>query len=304
MKYAEFPLDKFFKKVSTEKLARDLVWQTRFGEGELKCPKCHGNSFFELKSRPEVRECKTCGYQVRLRAGTIFQDSKTPMLTWVRAIYLMMQGKRGVSALELQRQLEIKHYDVAWGILYKVRNALCQRDDKYQIQGVIEFDGTGFGKRETLNQRMVLIGVETKSWFDEKGKARSKAGFAKILVGKEDRENAQKLVNKGIKSGSVIKTDGARVYLTELKNVKTASKNTYNDPKILNEWQPWVHKFISNAKSWVLGTHHGVGGDYLELYLGEYAYRFNRRHDVKKLFHRALYACCTASPVTLPASTR
>jgi transposase-like protein len=304
MKYAEFPLDKFFKKVSTEKQARDLVWQTRFGVDGLKCPKCIGDSFFELKSRPEVRECKACGYQIRLRAGTVFQDSRTSMLTWVRAIYLMMQGKRGVSALELQRQLEIKHYDVAWGILYKVRNALCQRDDKYQIQGVIEFDGTGFGKRETLNQRMVLIGVETKSWFDEKGKARSKAGFAKIIVGKEDRENAQKLVDKGIKSGSVIKTDGARVYLAELKNVKTASKNTYNDPKILNEWQPWVHKFISNAKSWVLGTHHGVGGDYLELYLGEYAYRFNRRHDVKKLFHRALYACCIASPVTLPASTR
>lgn len=304
MKYTEFPLDKFFKMVATEKQARDLVWETRFGEAGLRCPGCGSDDFYEMKVRSEVRECAACKRQVRLRAGTIFQDSRTPMLIWVRAIYLMMQGKRGISALELQRQLEIKHYDVAWGILYKVRSALCQRDSKYQIQGIIEFDGTGFGKRETLNQRIVLVGVEVKSWFDDKGQPKSKAGFAKILVGKEDRENAQKFVNRGIKSGSAVKTDGARAYLSGLDNVKVTSKNTYNNPEILNQWQPWVHKFISNAKAWVLGTHHGVGGDYLELYLGEFAYRFNRRHDTKKLFHRALYACCIAAPVTLPASTR
>jgi hypothetical protein len=303
MKYIEFPLDKFFKTVTTEKKARDLVWQTRFMNGEIKCSKCQGILFFDLKSRPEVRECKGCGHQIRLRAGTIFQDSRVPMLIWVRAIYLMMQGKRGVSALELQRQLGIKRYEVAWGILYKVRSALCQRDDKYQIQGIIEFDGTGFGKRSTRNQRIVLVGVEVKSWFDEQGNHKSKAGFAKILIGKEDRENIQKMINKGIKPGSALMTDGARAYLTELDNVKVSSKNTYNNPKILNDWQPWVHKFISNAKAWVIGTHHGVGGDYLELYLGEFAYRFNRRHDVRKLFHRALYACCQAAPVNLPAST-
>lgn len=303
MKYREFPLDKFFKTVSTEKQARDLVWETRFADSKMVCARCRGDSFFELKSRPEVRECKSCGRQIRLRAGTIFQDSRIPILTWVRAIYLMMQGKRGISALELQRQLEIKRYEVAWGLLYKVRSALCQRDELYKIQGVIEFDGTGFGKRETLNQRIVLIGVESKSWFDEKGRAKSKAGFAKILIGQEDRENAQKLIDKGIKAGATIKTDGARVYMSELKNVKTASRKTYNKSHILDEWQPWVHKFISNAKSWVLGTHHGVGGDYLELYLGEFAYRFNRRHDVRKLFHRALYACCLAKPIKLPAST-
>lgn len=303
MLYIEFPLGKFFKKISTEKQARDLVWQTRFPDGGPKCTKCNSDSFFELKTRPEVRECKSCGCQIRLRAGTIFQDSKTPMLIWVRAIYLMMQGKRGISALELQRQLDIKRYEVAWGILFKVRTALCQRDDKYQIQGVIEFDGTGFGKRENYNQRVVLIGVETRTWFDEKGRLKSKAGFAKILVGREDFETAQKLIDKGIKSGSILRSDGAAVYAADLKNVVTVRKKMLGDQKLLDEWQPWVHKFISNAKSWVLGTHHGVSGDYLELYLGEYTYRFNRRHDVKRLFHRALYACCQASPVSLPAST-
>ena len=64
------------------------------------------------------------------------------------------------------------------------------------------------------------------------------------------------------------------------------------EPEKLNDWLPWVHKFISNAKAWIIGTHHGVNVEYFKLYLAEYTYRFNRRHDVKKYFSRALFACC------------
>ena len=58
-----------------------------------------------LKTRPEVRKCKVCGKQQRLRVVSLFENSHLPLLTWVRAIYLMMQGKRGLAALELQYQL-------------------------------------------------------------------------------------------------------------------------------------------------------------------------------------------------------
>ena len=72
-----------------------------------------------------------------------------------------------------------------------------------------------------------------------------------------------------------------------------------NDPVILKRWLPWVHKFISNAKAWVIGTHHGVKSSYLHRYLAEYTYRFNRRHDPDSLFHRALTACALTAPATL-----
>ena len=68
--------------------------------------------------------------------------------------------------------------------------------------------------------------------------------------------------------------------------------------EIVNAWLPWVHKLISNSKAWVIGTHHGVDGEYLESYLAEYFYRFNRRHDSKRLFHRAVRACVLAQPRT------
>lgn len=62
-----------------------------------------------------------------------------------------------------------------------------------------------------------------------------------------------------------------------------------------------VHRFISNAKAWIIGTHHGVDAKYLGRYLSEYAYRFNRRHDLDSLFHRALTACALAKPITAQA---
>ena len=71
----------------------------------------------------------------------------------------------------------------------------------------------------------------------------------------------------------------------------------------LEKWLPWVHRFISNAKAWIIGTHHGVKSKYLKEYLAEYTYRFNRRHDPDSLFYRALQACTLARPVTCGALT-
>ena len=72
----------------------------------------------------------------------------------------------------------------------------------------------------------------------------------------------------------------------------------------VNLWLPWVHKLITNAKAWINGTQHGVKAKHLKRYLAEYLYRYNRRHDVGRLFHRALVACARALPVRLYALTR
>ncbi len=303
MGYKHYGLVKFFKNIDSEAKARDLIWKHRFGKEGFNCSECSHTKYYSFTTRPEVRRCKSCSKEQRLRAGSLFEKSHLPLLVWVRAIYLMMQGKRGISALELQRQLGLSRYETALHLLRKIRKGLMERDEQYDISGTIEFDGTGFGKRESNNQKTVIIGIETREYKDKKGKVKTKAGFAKVLVGNETIKNAQKLINEGLKKGSTLHTDGAMLYLSDLDNVTVKSKNTYGDPKILDGWQPWVHKFISNAKSWILGTHHGVRGEYLDLYLAEFTYRFNRRHDISNLFDRALAACSLAKPNPLSATT-
>lgn len=288
---------KILKELDSEEKARAWIWLAKFDGKDFVCPKCFGEDYYQQKVKPEIRKCKSCGNRVRIRANTIFQHSKIPLLTWLKAICFITQGKRGISALELQSALEIKSYGTTWVLLHKIRNAFMQRDDEYKLNEIIELDGGVFGKRQTGNQTDVLVAIESKDWFDQKGSKKSKAGFAKVIVANETKEEAQKFVNKEIEKKARVHTDNSPSFMN-LDNIQVEHQAVSGNKELLDRWLPWVHKFISNAKSWILGTHHGVEAKYLGQYLSEYTYRFNRRHDPDSLFFRALGACVKASPKT------
>lgn len=300
MVYEAFLSDRFFSEVTTEAQAVGLLWRTKFDGKEFVCPHCAGERHYDIHDRAEVRVCAGCHRHIRLRAGTILEHSKTKILVWLRAVYFVMQGKRGISALELKRHLGSKSYGTVWAMLHKIREALRQRDDTYKLKGQLELDGATFGRRETGTEQEVLVAVETKDWVDAAGKAKSKAGFAKVVVATETKKNAQTFVDKAIEPGAMINTDGSPS-LRNLERVDVDYQVVGGNKEIVKSWLPWVHKLISNSKAWVIGTHHGVGSEYLGSYLAEYFYRFNRRHDPKGLFHRAVRACVLAKPVTYVA---
>jgi len=303
MSYLKFKGMNFFKQINTEEKARNLVWASRFGGKEFICPECRHEGFYQLVTRPEIRKCKSCGHLARLRVGTIFENTKTSMLNWVRAIYLMMQDKRGISALELKRRLGFGSYETALVISRKIRRALQHRDERYKLKEIVELDGSGFGNAAKNNQKRVLVAIETKTWVDAKGKTKARAGFAKVMVADETRENAETFLTANVEKGSMVNTDAGKGLMhIDSKNYDHDYQVMDSKRENIDHWLPWVHRFISNAKSWIIGTHHGVRKQYLDLYLAEYTYRFNRRHDPDSLFHRALTACSqldTNNPVAL-----
>jgi hypothetical protein len=314
MHYRRMKLAEFFGRVDTEEQARELFWQAKFGGKEFECPRCCHERFYSFSTRPEIRRCRQCDKDVRVRAATMLEHSKKPLLVWVRAIFLMMQDKRGVSALHVQRELGLVSYGTAWGMLHKVRRALEQRDDIYMLNDTVELDGASFGREAPQRKGRrpkkphskakpvtgVLIAVETKEWVDERGRRKERAGFAKVEVSRETTIFSQRFVKSTLSEGTTVKSDGSRSFM-DLHGVNVQQQVMDALPERLNRWLPWVHRFISNAKSWLIGTHHAVKAKYLRRYLAEYTYRFNRRHDPDGLFHRALTACVLASPVRLGA---
>jgi len=297
VKYQRMKFSRILRELDSEEKAREWIWLAKFQGKEFVCPKCNGESFYQHRKSPEIRECRTCHFEVRIRANTIFQNSKTPMLLWLRAICFVTQGKRGISALELQSELEMKAYGTVWTMLLKIREALRQRDEQYKLKNIIELDGASFGKQKTGNQIDVLVAIESKDWIDKKGRPKSKAGFAKVLIANETKKEAQEFVDTSIQRDSMVNTDGSPS-LRDLKNVDVDYQVVGGDQATIDHWLPWVHKFIANAKVWINGTHHGVGSKYLGQYLAEYTFRFNRRHDPDSLFFRALGACVNAKPKT------
>jgi hypothetical protein len=300
----------FFAEVSSEESARALIWKMKLKDQGFKCS-CGSSKYWALKCEAEVKECCVCGKQHRLRAGTMFEHSKLSLLLWCRAIYFVMQDKRGISALQLKRLLGLSSYQTAWSMLLRIRRALGLRDEQYQLKGSVELDGAYFiNDPQKLKQKhysgnkknVVLVAVEQKRWVDERGKVKMRAGFAKVRVTQNTREKHEAIpfVGRNIRPGSRLVTDGK--FAAGFAAYPTDAKSVSGNAELVASHLPWVHKFISNSKRWILGTHHGrIGPKYLQYYLAEYTFRFNRRHDPNSLFSRALAACTEAQPLKLPA---
>ena len=124
------------------------------------CPRCGGRSRGYM-ARRRLHECAGCGYQSSVTAGTIFHKTRTPLTSWFWAIYRMSQDKKGISALQLSKEIGVS-YPTAWLMQHKIRKAMADRDQGYQLQGLIEVDEGYVGGAEQGESQMGR-GAKTKS---------------------------------------------------------------------------------------------------------------------------------------------
>lgn len=293
MAYQELSLLQFEKKFSSERACQKALEKARWADGFV-CPKCAHTKASRISTRI-LLQCSKCHHQVSLTAGTIFHKTRTPLVKWFWAIYLVSQDKGGVSAMRLAKQLELG-YKTAWLMLHKIRNAMGQRDSRYTLSGFIEMDDAFFGGahagkrgRGAANKSTVLVMVESKE---------EHAGFISMqTIDSMKRTDIEPVVKERIDPEQTIRTDGFKSFhhLTELGHEHIG---TPVPPKQAAEDLPWVHIAISNAKRFLLGTYHGVSHKHLQQYLDEFCYRFNRRAWEKQLTSRLLAACLLANPIT------
>ena len=101
--------------------------------------KCGSKEHFWIKSVWSY-ECKKCRSRISLRSGTIMQSSNLSFLIWYKTMFLMTATKKGFSSKEIQKQLGLKRYEPVWAMVHKLRKAMGNRDARYTLQGMIEFD--------------------------------------------------------------------------------------------------------------------------------------------------------------------
>ena len=179
----------FQKRFSREEECRDHLFTIRWPSGFV-CPQCGGQTYYKIQKR-NVYECRACGHQVYLTAGTIMHKTHLPLVKWFWAIYMCALDKRGVSAARLQQELEIS-YPTAWLMLHKIRKAMAERDANYQLAGIVELDDSYFGAPKEGGKRgrgtkkvKVLVGVS----LDKQGRP------LHVKMGVVDRVKSDVLVN-------------------------------------------------------------------------------------------------------------
>jgi hypothetical protein len=126
MNHEQILMNKKFNEILTEEKAREWAWSLKLECKPFACPKCGSGDFYTHRSRPEVRTCRDCLRQVRLRPGTLFENSKIPLSMWFRAIYLVLYRDRPISTQELKHRLQITSYGTTWALHKKMDLALQQ----------------------------------------------------------------------------------------------------------------------------------------------------------------------------------
>ena len=163
----------FMARFGTDQQCREYLFAARWPDG-FRCAACGHADAYALKTKI-VYECVACGKQYSLLAGTIFEQTKTGLSRWFLAIYLVTSSKRGISAMELKRQMGFGSYGTAWVWLHKIRKAML-RPGREPLGQRVEADETLVGGprpgkpgRGAAGKTLVAGAVETR-----RGKARGR----------------------------------------------------------------------------------------------------------------------------------
>src|SRR5256714_14617225 len=113
------------ERFSDEETCRAYLEHLRWPEG-VKCLRCQSDKISRIQTRG-LFECDACGYQGSVKVGTIFHGSHLPLTKWFLAVYLMCEARKGVSALQLKRTLNVA-YKTAWYLCHRVRAAVADAD--------------------------------------------------------------------------------------------------------------------------------------------------------------------------------
>lgn len=291
----------FVSRFPDEQSCKDAFRAMRQREGFI-CPVCGCPVHYWMNGK-EMFKCKHCGHMTSLRAGTIMHGSKLPFRWWFITMHLLTATKHTFSAAEIQRQLGAKRYQPIWEMMHKIRTVMGRRDAEYLLSNCIELDEAFFStereaeaKGEKLKagagsqkKSKVLVMAESEDVeCPKKGKKAKKVGRIKMHVipdtkGETIFRDTWRSVDMDVHvTMDMSSSHGLIEKAYDHRTVKMVT------PKDAEENLPWVHTVISNCKSQLLDTYHGTKKEYLQDYLNEFCYKFNRRYLGEGLFDNLL----------------
>jgi len=294
----EYPMTfrEFIKRFSTEEQCREYLFELRFPNGFI-CPKCNHREFWKVGNT--LYTCKSCRHQTSVIAGTIFQDTRKPLMDWFIAIWWITTQKNGASALGLQRVLGLKTYESAWTWLHKIRMAMVNPNRK-KLSGTVEIDetfigGVSTGKRGRGADNKVQVIIAAELDDNKVGRCRMK------IISDASTNSIHPFVLENIEEGSTLITDGWRGYNGIEEKGFVREIHVQTDETDENKLLPHIHTINSLLKRWLLGTHQGrVEEKHLQSYLDEYVFRFNRRKSADRglLFYRLIESATRTKTIT------
>jgi len=247
------------------------------------CPKCEKvTKHHRAKTRPSYC-CQFCGRHEHPMVGTIFEDSATSLKLWFFAMYLMASTRCGISAKQLERELGVT-YKCAWRMFNRIRSMLDEGDGP-KLSGEVEMDEAYYGGLEknrhfTKRKNVGRGGAGKTAVFGMV--QRGGTVVVKVIPSPTESANILPTIRKRVLPQTMIFSDEARFYdpLTRMgyghQRVHHAAYVYVSGDAHTNT----IEGFWSTTKNGIRGVYHSVSEKYLQMYLNEYAFRFNRRKSL------------------------
>ena len=260
-----------------ESVCRAYMEEMRWG-GKPVCPHCGGAKPYRLKDGKNFRcSDRTCKRDFSVTVGTVFENSKVKLSTWLAALYLLTGNKKGISSHQLARALGVTQ-KTGWFINHRLRLILSDAAPE-PLENIVEVDETYVGgKFDNMNRG------RRKQW-QQSGKDNKTAvmglvqrdGRARLTV--IGRNTFKDVVRQNVSNSAVVMTDSHLGYIG-LSNEYAghhAVNHSIHEYKRGIAYTNTVEGFFSLFKRTIFGTYHQISPKHLHRYCAETSYRFNTR---------------------------
>lgn len=281
---SKLTITEFFKRFPNDDACLAHVMNVRYGMRH-QCRACGvvDATFHRLANR-RAYACAHCGDNVYPTAGTVLQDTRTPLQLWFYAIYLFVTTRHGVSGKELQRQLGVT-YKTAWRMGHQLRLLITASDEFRMLQGHVEVDE-------------VLVGGKAKkaNWLDNKtivvGMAERDGLIQTEVVPDTTLATLRDVVTDNVERGSIVSTDEYRSYsLLEKAGYEHGKVNHSAKEYARRDADTGINHHVNTVESFwslfqrsVASTHIHISKKYMQRYLDEFTFRSNHRHMGNAMF--------------------
>jgi transposase-like protein len=280
----------FQKNFPTEKAVVNYFLKIRYPNG-LTCNHCGSPKVYGRKDNLKLFDCGNCHNTFSPFKDTIFEKSCTDLRKWVYAIHIFLNGKKGISGYQLQREVGVT-YKTAWRMLQQIRIAMGNKEQEQFIEAIVEIDETYVGgkprksnnrdddlpknKRGRGTKKAPVVGVIDRDNKKVYAKVSTTDAKGRKLTGKQLLNILNKVSKKGNKNTVI--ADEFRSYnfleKKEFFSLRIDHQKMYADGIIHTNN---IESFWAILKRGIYGIYHHVSVKYLQNYVNEFCFRYNNR---------------------------
>ncbi len=285
-KELRYTIENFHSRFPNDDACLEQIKEQRFPGGVAPCRKCEKpRKHYRVKGRTAYA-CETCGNHIFPLAGTIFEKTSTSLRLWFYAMYLMGSTRCGISAKQIQRETGVT-YKCAWRMFHQIRKLMSEDLRLGGPGGGVEADEAYFGGRRKNDSGRMLAGNKGKlttvmGVVERKGRIVARVQPVSIAA-------TSALVKEYVMPETMIFTDEGAAYnaLPRLESMDYQHKRINHTQKVYVAGEVHtntIEGFWSLVKRGIGGVYHSVSAKFLQSYLNEYSFRYNRRDSGNLIF--------------------